>query len=577
MGYKLTFVDNTAELERFGEWLPKHDVVSFDTETTGIDRIADRVRLMQFGHGDTAFAIPEEWFGPAFEIIDDYKGRKVIHNAAFDMPMIQKIPQLPRFSSWEKVEDTMIMARVIYPIQRAKLETLAARFIRGDAGKGQLELKKAMRDNGWTWATIPTNLPVYWLYGCLDTIWTIQLFDKFDQELHRDAKLRSVYELEMAILPAVSQAESNGITVDRELAKELDDQFNSEAAKLHSEFVLTYGCSPNEDRLADILIAHGAKLTEKTPTGKWKMTAPILEGIDHPIVSKVLDYRRTAKLASTYTSNIYEGSASDGRIRPSFKQIEARTGRFSCARPNLQNLPARQGPLIRNLFVASKGNLLISCDYSSQEFRIMAHLSQDPALLAMFQHDVTDDPFLTIGQLMYPEDPPTSRTDQRRTLIKTLVYGLSYGIGVRKFAHNAEISFEESKELRDRFYETFPGVATFMRSTIEQGRLNDGVLSNMYGRRIAVEVGDEYKLTNYRIQSVAADQIKAAVRVLWANGLARYLRLFIHDEIVVECPEYMAEEMAMELEFAMVTAANEGMSVHFPAEAIIGERLGELK
>lgn len=577
----LTYVSSKEDLFKFWMWTETvPTTTAFDLETSGVDPYNDVIRLVQVGDADTAFAFPMEWAGPCFEWMEQYEGNKIAHNAAFDLSFLEEYG-LKKFIQPDKIHDTMFMAKILWPNQIAGLKPLTEELVDPEAKDGQKLLKDAMRKGGWTWATVPTDLPEYWVYGCLDVIYTVRLAQRLDTEFGKNPpSLREIYELEMYVSPAYRRARRAGLEVDRAAAQTLDDHYKARIAELAQDFQKLYDCSITQNRaIAQALEDAGVELTERTATGLPKVTAQVLETIDHPIANTVLEYRGMAKLQGTYTKNILAKSEKDGRLHAETRQIGADTGRSSMSSPNLQNIPQRQGTVIRRLLVASEGHVLISCDYSQQELRILAHLSQDPGMLVMF--DGGQDPFVYIGSMMFPEDPLTDKSDPRRDDIKTLVYGLIYGMGVKKYAANTGKTLEESKIIRDRFFETFPGVQEFMRETTRAGE-KTGLTGQphaftVFGRKVACDHGYEYKLSNYRIQGTAADQMKMAVAGLINAELDQYLRIVIHDEVVMEVPEDLAPEICKKVERIMAEAGADAFSLPFEAEADVAYNFAAFK
>ena len=575
----ITYVQSMDEVMDFAAWLPEVRTCAFDTETSGIDPFSDTIRMFQISDDSKAWCFPENWIGAAQEYLRDHTPpNRIAHNLDFDRSMLDRAGGWDFFLDDAGFHDTMIMLKVIDPIQQAGLKQAAAFYVSPDAKRGEKELKADMRKGGWGWDTVPLDLPSYWIYGGLDCIYTYHLAKTLWPMIEADERLLGTYELEMQIMPIIWSMRKAGIKVDRKACQALKKSLKADVESRQASFEKAYGFGPGSNlKLADLLVANGVELTEKTKTGKWKMNKDVLDSLDHEIAHQVIEFRELNKLSGTYIDNISSSSDQDGRLHAQTNQCEARTGRMSMRNPNLQNIPSAQGAKIRSLLVAGKGNKLVSCDYSQQELRILAHLSGDPALMAAFDGSV--DPFVTIGNLIY-DDPLTGKDDPRRNIVKMLSYGLAYGIGVKKFASQMKITVAESGEVRERLYSAFPGLKRFMDDTVNDARLvpqPEGF--TVYGRRVTAERDYEYKLTNYIIQGTAADMTKLALLNLWNNGYGEYLRLAVHDEVILELPAHMAADPAVlkEIEVLMSDAAQDRFDIDFPAEAVVGDHYGELK
>lgn len=576
----LTLVQSIDDLIAFRDWMTEpHKALAFDLETSGVDPFTDHIRLLQVSNDTAAWCFPFDWVGPAQEQLEEWTGVTIAHNAAFDYTFLREYG-FEQFPNPALMHDTMFMLKALDPSQPAGLKQSAAHYVSAQALEGEAELKAQMRKHGWTWATVPPTLPEYWIYGGLDCIWTYLLARELFQMMDDDERYWSTYQLEMELLPVFVEMRQAGVQIDREAAEKLDESLEHEATLYYQNFEEVYGFGPSKvQALGRFLEAEQVKFTEFTATGQPKLSKDILATIDHPAARAVLDYRDVAKMRSAYTKNILASSERTGRIHAEFKQCEARTGRSAISKPALQQIPRVKGTELRSLFVAGKGHKLVSVDYSQQELRILAALSEDDKLKGIFSSD--DDPFVAIGNHVF-DDPMTGKDDPRRDLVKALSYGLAYGIGDKKFAAQVGITSSEAADIRLALYQAFPGLERFMKTTVQDARKMErpGAWS-MYGRRVTADPEFEYKLTNYRIQSTAADQLKHALRLLAANGYRTYLRLVVHDEIILELPDSMAQDPSViaEIEELMEQACPPEMfgGLTFPAQAVIGTNYGELK
>jgi DNA polymerase-1 len=605
---ELHYVDTYDEAEKLMEWFRNdrnRSCIAVDSETGGLDFHHDDLRLVQVGDTQAGFAIPwHRWGGLFTEIVNKWDGPLVAHNLAFDMKFFEREKAFD--IDWSQWHDTMIMAKIMRPGRNAGLKPLSVQFVDPRADAGQAMLKKAMADNNWGWDTVPLDLPVYNMYGALDTVETAYLFDLF----RADLKFPEVYDMEMAYLRCAYNMEKRGFRVDVDYAAQkkedlyafvensrtwakdnlgisigsgpqlikffqgLDEELMARHA-VHAAKYSAAGQTPECDALCD-----GVQITETTNSGQPSMNAEQLKlFLNHPdprvqkVAKLTYDARKAEKLATTYFKALVEKNV-DGRIHPSINTLGAITGRNSVSNPNLQNLPSNSS-VVKNAFVPEEGHLLLSSDLDQVELRLTACLSEDQGLIGLF-HSVANeggDIFTKLGQELY-EDPSMAKGDPRRALVKTFMYASLYGASIRKQALSANVPVETMQEFADKFAEKYPGLGQFQQRTIDlvnYRHRNEGegyITTPTTGRRIPVEPDKAYKGTNYTIQSVAADIMKKNVIALDAAGLGDALRIPVHDEIIVDVdPSDMAEAKHTIVECMTTT---EGWAVPLTADCSDG-------
>jgi len=297
---------------------------------------------------------------------------------------------------------------------------------------------------------------------------------------------------------------------------------------------------------------------KKTKTG-WSTNVDVLEKLQdkHPIVRKVLEYRTLTKLKSTYADGLRECiDKRDGRIHTTFKQTLTMTGRLSSVEPNLQNIPVRTeaGRELRRFFAAKDGCVLVDCDYSQIELRVLAHISGDETLIDAFNTG-KDIHSITASQVFgVPEDMVTSALRKRA---KAVNFGIVYGISDYSLSRDIGVTKREAAEYIDGYFKTYPKVKEYLDKTVEEAR-ESGFVSTMFGRRRSLPELRNSKKTivafgervakNTPIQGTAADIIKYAMlgvhRALKEKFPSSKLILQVHDELLVECPEQDAEKVA---------------------------------
>jgi len=586
---KLHLVDSVEKAHEFISWLGEkrpHNAIAIDTETGELpggkreDALSPwhgKLRLVQVGDGMTGWAIPwDEWSGVFYQAMERFDGQVVCHNIAFEARWfdIQSRWKIP----WERSHDTMIMAHIINPLGSGALKPLSALYVDPKAVSMQESLDQGLIENGWTWGTVPTSYEPYWVYGALDTVLTMRLWEQFYEKCGPQGPYNRAYELEMATRKVVTRMELNGARIDLNYSKKKFDELiqYSESVKIWA--ANTYGgiSITSNIQLVRLLESLGADITETTPSGaksasKDQLQLLIINGNNDVknLAENVLKQRKADKLANTYFSNFIEKSI-DGIVHPSVKTLGARTSRMSITDPALQTLP-KGDDTVRTAFIPrEEGNVIITSDLDQVEFRMFASLSDDENLISLFHKaDATgSDPFTEIGRQVYQE-PDMQKSDKRRNLIKGVVYGRLYGAGVAKQALTAGVPEAQMRSVSDSFDANYPGMAMFQRQVdnIGQTRLRNegqGYVHTWTGRRIPCDEDRTYTLVNYLIQGGAAEVFKSNLVKLDQADLTDYLIVPVHDEIVLEAPRKDAEEIKQLVRQCMTTT--EGWSVPLTAD-----------
>lgn len=561
-GTQVHLVNNTADSWRFICWLTERmqdpdAVLAYDLETTGLDPRADgaAIRLAQLGDEKDGWAFPwDHWSGPFMEALSVWDKALVGHNTSFDNRWLMlHAGWRPPF---ERVHDTMIMAQIAEPHLNAGLKDLCDRHIDPRASVGQILLKQAMKEQGWTWATVPVDFDVYWKYGCIDTIITALLYRHY----RVDIKYPESYELEMATRRIVSEMEDNGIVIDLEYCQEWYDKLKAHVGESKQWAIDNWGtnilASGQVVKLFQSMGQEFTKFSAKTgaPSADEEQLLLFAESGDENVqgvVDFILTTKKMDKKANTYFKNflnLHHG----GRLHASFHTLRARTGRMSSSTPNLQNI-GKVDVTLRDAFLPNEGEVLLSCDYSQVELRLMCHFSGDAQLQEAFRTaDATGgDFFVEMGKTIY-RDPNFSKKDPRRGLIKTFMYAYLYGAGLEKMAKSAGVSPQEMTNFVRDLGEAYPGIPQFQQNVITLGeqreaREGHGYVLTPTGRKIPCDRGEARTLVNYILQGTAAEILKKALVRLDAAGLTQYLILPIHDEVIASVPVDRYEEIAREI------------------------------
>jgi DNA polymerase-1 len=375
----------------------------------------------------------------------------------------------------------------------------------------------------------------------------------------------SVYDLfELPLVPVIADMEIKGIKVDlnelKAQSKLLGDDISRLEKEIHAAAEEPFNVgSPKQ--LANILFEK-LKLPpgRKTKTG-FSTDSDVLEGLadKHPIAKLILEYRELTKLKSTYVDALPQlADPKDHRVHSSLNQASTTTGRLSSTNPNLQNIPIRteRGRLVRRAFIAEEGNVLISADYSQIELRILAHITNDEGLTRAFKED------LDIHAATASEVFGISLMDvtaNHRRIAKAVNFGLAYGQGAFGLADVLGIPRNEAVEIINRYFTRFSGVKKYMEETTREA-MEKGYVSTLFGRRRyldemqskvpQVRKAGERAAINAPIQGTASDLVKLAmIRV--HESLPIPLLLQVHDELLFECPEEDAEQMADDIKQIM--------------------------
>lgn len=376
--------------------------------------------------------------------------------------------------------------------------------------------------------------------------------EKLSKEIKSKGIDKLYYEIELPLIKVLFDTECNGFTVDLDVLENLSQKYTEELKDLTEEIYQltgeTFNINSNQ-QLGEILfeklaLPHG----KKTKTG-YSVAAEILEELDHPVVTLLLRYRQIKKLQSTYVDGM-RGliNKQTGKVHTIFKQCLTTTGRLSSTEPNLQNIPIRteEGREIRRMFVPSKGNKLISADYSQIELRLLAHFSEDPVLVKAYKND-EDIHALTASKIHDVELDEVTKAMRRSA--KAVNFGIIYGISAFGLAKNIGVRPYQAREFVDKYFLTYPSVKDYMDSNVKVAEDN-GYIKTICGRiryfpelrssnRNLREFGKRAAM-NMPLQGSAADIMKIAMlnvynALIEGNYKSRII-LQVHDELVLDCP-----------------------------------------
>jgi DNA polymerase-1 len=558
------------------ELLSQQKQFVFDTETTNIDVYAAELVGLSF-----AIKAHEAWYMPMPDdheecqkklellrpLFEDENMMKIGQNLKYDISILEQYGIVVK----GKMLDTMLAHYLLEPEQRHNMDYLAEVYlnyitipIEDLIGKGRQQ--KTMRE-------VPTDLVKE--YAAEDADITLQLYEKLLPLLKESGVEKLFYEIEMPLVPVLSRMEANGVKIDTENLKQISEEFGKEIHKVEEEIYTLAGTPFNiasPKQLGEILFEK-LKIDEKakkTKTGQYATGEEVLQKLlhKHAIVQKILDYRSLTKLKSTYLDALPAlVNPKDSLIHTSYNQAVTATGRLSSNNPNLQNIPVRtaQGREIRRAFVPrSEAYTLLAADYSQIELRIIAHLSQDPAMVSDFNlgHDIHA---ATAAKVFHV--PMEQVTKEQRSRAKAVNFGIIYGMSAFGLAERMELSRSEAADIIKKYFEEYAGIKEYMNRSIALAK-ERGFAETILGRRrylrdinssnSVVRGFAERNAINAPIQGSSADMIKIAMigihEELQKLKMLSKMILQVHDELVFDAHRDELNELKAIVENKMVNA-----------------------
>ena len=426
--------------------------------------------------------------------------------------------------------------------------------------------------------------------ACAEAIW--QLRPVLTGELEKNGMTSLYRDVELPLCNVLYRMENRGIRIDRNQLEQFGTML-TERIDACEKVIFSYSDGTfninSPKQLGEVLFDKlGLPPSKKTQKG-YSTNAEVLEKLKnkHPIIPAIMDYRMLTKLKSTYAEGLLKEIGEDGRVHTTFQNLVTATGRLSSTEPNLQNIPVRTdlGAEIRKMFVPEPGCVLVDADYSQIELRVLAHIADDKAMQKAFC-DRVDIHTATASQVFAV--PVEEVTPLQRRHAKAVNFGIVYGISEFSLAEDIGVTRHEARAYIDNYLANYSGVRAYMKQVVADAR-ETGYTQTLYGRRRYVP---ELKSSNFNvrsaaeritlntpIQGTAADIIKLAMLRV-ENALAETfpeakLLLQVHDELIVECPENQAAEVA-----ALVSREMEGVAqlkVPLTAEAHYGKSWYEAK
>ncbi|MES3002992.1 MAG: DNA polymerase I [Pseudomonadota bacterium] len=411
-------------------------------------------------------------------------------------------------------------------------------------------------------------------YSCEDSDQTLDVHLALWPRLQSDSKLRFIYDLEMRSSESLYRIERNGVIIDAPMLAKQSAELGLRIMQLEKDAHDLAGQPFNlgsPKQIGEILFTKlGLPVVKKTPSGVPSTDEEVLEKLaeDYPLPAKLLEHRGLSKLKGTYTDKLAQmAHPRTGRVHTHYAQAVAITGRLSSNDPNLQNIPVKtaEGRRVREAFIAPAGHFIASADYSQIELRIMAHLSEDEALLRAFKEGM--DVHRATASEVFGVEPGEVSSEQRR-YAKVINFGLIYGMSSFGLARNLGIDNAAAKNYIQRYFERYPGVKNYMDETRMSAK-SKGYVETVFGRRLYLpEINSpngprrgsaERQAINAPMQGTAADLIKLSMvkvqDVLDAEKRRTKMIMQVHDELVFEVPEDEVEWVRTEVPRLMAGVA----------------------
>jgi DNA polymerase-1 len=550
----------------YTHWIKQLEAAPYfalDTETTGLDVFSDTLVGIAFalpsgaaaylplGHTgpEASQQLTREQVFPALSALLNRPDRPVVgQHLKFDLQVLSQAG----ITVTSPVIDTLLYAYLIEGSARQQdLASLASRY-----------LQREMMD----YATALTlcdaacfsevSLSVATDYAAEDAEVTCALYDYFHTHYAAELPESLLTDIEWPLVPVLARMEHTGVLVDASAlhaqSQALGADIQAQAAEIIDQVGYDFNIDSTKQLRAALFEHMGLPVLKKTKTKQASTAEPVLQALanDHPIAALILSYRSLAKLKSTYTDKLPQQiHPATGRIHTHYIQNGTATGRLASKDPNLQNIPIKTaaGRRVRQAFVARPNHCLLAADYSQIELRIMAHFSQDEALLSAF-HEGLDIHARTAADLFAV--PLEAVSDTLRRQAKAINFGLIYGMSSFGLAKQLQVSRAFAQDYMDRYFETYPGVAAYMTRIRTQAKA-DGFVTTCTGRRLPVPNIDSSKAMerqaaeraaiNAPLQGSAADIIKRAMiavdQAITAGKLPAHMIMQVHDELVFEVHE----------------------------------------
>ncbi|HFQ62619.1 MAG TPA: DNA polymerase I [Epsilonproteobacteria bacterium] len=595
LSFEAITLDTKEKLDAVLNTLDKDAIVAFDTETTGLDtKVAKMVGFSFCISREKAYYVPvgHSYLGveeqvslpDALSALAKLLTFNVVgQNLKFDLSLLYNQYD---FEPIIPFADTMILAWLSNPGSKIGLDTLAKQYFKYD-----MKPFKEMVKKGEDFSAVAIADATF--YAAEDAWMTFLLYGAIKKKMELSSLthlLKEAKNVEYPFMTVLMRMERLGIKIDPSKLQTLQKTLSDDLAGLTQEIYALAGSEFNiksTQQLGVILFQTlGLKGGKKTKTG-YSTNEAVLTSLkdEHEIIPKILEYREYQKILSTYVTPLLKLAQADenSRIYTSFGQTGTATGRLSSRDPNLQNIPVRSklGRSVREAFVAKEGYKLVSIDYSQIELRLLAHFSQDAALLDAFKNGV--DIHLATSTILFGEE----QAKEKRNFAKSVNFGLLYGMGPKKLSDELGISSGEAKEIITNYFASFPTVKSFLEGIQERVKI-DGYVETILKRRRIFDYESANGMqkaafmresVNTVFQGSAADLIKLSMNqidsMIREEDLDAFMLLQIHDELIFEVKEEKVEEISKRFVHTMENVLE--LDVPLECSVSVGDSWGELK
>ena len=579
----------SATIEECVSYCKEKSILGVDTETEGFDFTCKKLLMFQIGDKDRQYVIDARDISlePIRAILEDKDIVKIFHNAKFDYKFIKRWARI----DVENIYDTFLAERVIHCGKQDhgySLLKCVERYCNDTLDKETRNKFVNLRGTPFTIEQIT--------YGAKDVVYLIDIW-KAQQEKLRTLELGVVSELENQVVKVFAEIEYEGLMIDEDkwtamaennvkLARE--QELHLDKLVLEHPLLTSYHVPIQADMFTPAEDLRKTAINWSSPSQTLKLfryLVPKLEDVNgkklgkyrykHKLIDEYILYKERTKLASAYGTKFFNYINCDGRVHTNFSQI-LDTGRVSSSKPNMQQIPSDN--TFRNCFVAPSGWVFVSSDYASQELNVIAYGSQDPVWLEALERGA--DLHGVCAYLVFEQRWRDSSDDVRkalRTQIKTINFGLAYGMGPFKLADTLSISKQEAEQLIEKYFTAFPNIKAFLERLGDYGKRNGYITTmppfkrrrwfdNWYpkiwnDRSMMTELGSiERASKNTPIQGSSADMTKLAliyihreIQANWVNDVK--IVMTVHDQIDTICVKDKAEEWATTMTALMEKAA----------------------
>ena len=598
---EVNIVDAEKKLADLVKALNQAQVISFDTETTSTEEMkAEIVGISLAIKEGEGYYIPTGHRAgtnlPLEQVLAALKGPltnpkigKIAHNAKYDYIVLARHGLRVSPLTF----DTMLAEFIIDPSSRSMgLKNMAFNKLGEEMTHIEDLIGKGKKQITMDEVAIESAAP----YAVADAEVTLRLLPIQQQGLRRVNGEKLFEEIDLPLTPVLADMEMAGISLDLPFFQETGARLQKRMNEIEKQVYELVGKPFNinsTQQLSDVLFKQlGLEPPDrgnKTASGHYSTSAGVLDLLrgKHSVVDMILEHRELSKLKSTYVDALQAAINSEtGCVHTSYSQIGAVTGRLSSSNPNLQNIPIRseEGRRLRNGFVASKGNVLLSVDYSQIELRIVAHMAQDEGMLAAFR--AGEDIHATTAAAIYNVSSDEITKNMRRRA-KAINFGLIYGMSVFGLTRYTDLTLAEAETFVKAYFEKFPGVKRYLDGIRKQAA-QQGYVETLLGRRryfpalqgranVQVKNREEREAINAPVQGTAADIMKLAMLkippALKAARLKAKMLLQVHDELVFEVPKTELKETARIVQEIMTNAYP--LSIPLSTEARYGTNWGD--